>query len=165
MLLVGDLGRLIDSVGPSAGLLPQRSELHFTDKMRCQACKRRGVNLWVDVKPPKLKPTPATRKASEPNYRLIDQGKAHPYPETMIATADNLMVARAAYVAAVHFYGDHWVSLRQGSFVVADNRQDGPPRVMQADEYRMMREVEAGTADGQELLRLASEREVSDKAS
>jgi hypothetical protein len=140
---LSDVDRLINSVGPSQQLLPARSELHFTDRMRCPSCKRRGMSLWVDYVPPKAAPSPARKTTVEPNYRVIDQGSTHPYGSTVIATADNLMVARAAYAAAVHFYGDHWITLLQGAFVIADSKQDGPPEVMQAEEYRSMRAAEA----------------------
>lgn len=132
-----DLRRLIMNVGGWHQLLPKRGEPHFSDRMRCPSCKRMGMSLWLE---PRL---PPPRASSEPNFRVLDWGRTYPYSTfTMIATADNLMVARGAYVAAVLFYPDKWITLQQGAFVVEDSKRDGIPKHLTAEDYKIMRDGE-----------------------
>ncbi len=124
-----DLDRLINSVGPGQALLPERGEQHFTDKMRCPSCKRRGMNLWLEPQAPKrriLGGGGPTIKPSEPNYRIINCGEAPYSRHEMIATADNLMVAKEAFYAAAHFYSKHRVTLMQGALLMGDSTKEMP---------------------------------------
>lgn len=140
-----DLDRLIQSVGPSQMLIPQRAEQHFTDKMRCPSCKRRGMNLFVDPAPPKPTKFASRPLRSEPNYRVMNCGLA-PYSQfDMIATADNLMVAKSAFYAASHFYPKHRVTLMQGALLMGDSRQE-MPQVMLPETFTQMREAEQNMA-------------------
>lgn len=138
-----DLPRTIQSVGISQALYPERAEVHFTDRMRCPSCKRRGMNLWLIPYVPKRKPVAPIIPTKEPNYRVISHGRHYPPDFQMIATADNLFVAKGAYAAAAHFYEGHWISLMQGAFLMDDNRRDGQPQIIQAEEYKRMREAES----------------------
>jgi hypothetical protein len=133
-----EIDRLMGRVGYRVKAVPDPGQKHFTDHMRCPSCKRMGMNLW-------LIPATSAEQRSEPanpNFRVIDRGENHPYTFEMVATANNLMVARGAYVAACLFYPRRWFSLMQGAFVVHDNRQDGPPKPMQPEDYKSMREAE-----------------------
>lgn len=128
-----DTERLIGRVGVREKPVPDRAGPHFTDAMRCPSCKRMGMNLCIIpvVDPPRI-----------PNFRIVDQGISQPHGFDVIATADNLMVARGAYAAAALFYPDHWITLMQGAHVTADSREDGPPKVLTAEDYQKMREME-----------------------
>lgn len=151
-----DLPRTIQSVGESQPILPERAEVHFTDRMRCPSCKRRGVTLWVTPYIPKKKPVAPPRKEKLPNYRVVNHGKHYPYDFDMIATADNLFVARAAYSAAAHFYDGHWITLMQGAFLMDDNKRDGPPAIMLEADFKRVREAESGLTDLSISMRSAS---------
>ena len=59
-----------------------------------------------------------------------------------IATADNLMVARAGYSAAAMFYDKHEITLQQGTYIIMDSRRDGLPRPMTLHNFQEMREME-----------------------
>lgn len=131
-----EIDRLIGRVGGKQKLLPVRSELHFTDQMRCPSCKRRGMNLWVEPSFPKVVPSP------EPNFRVMDHGEAPYSGHDMIATANNLMVAKGAFFAAAHFYRERRITLMQGAFVVADSKVQ-MPEVMLPERYYDLRQGEA----------------------
>lgn len=150
-----DLPRLIQSIGPHHYLLPDRGELHFSDKMRCPSCKRRGVNLWLRPAEPKKQvftPTPS----KQPNYEIKDWGKDHPHAVcTTIATADNLFVARGAYIAAAGFYFDRRLTLQQGAFVLSDTKRDGLPKVMTHEDFKKLRALESGNLSLEEMEALA----------
>ena len=133
-----DIRRLSMRVGTWASPVPDAGSPHFSDQMRCPSCKRRGMNLWLIPKVVAREPD----VPSNPNFRVIDHGKTDPYTFEMIATANNLMVARGAYVAAALFYPDRWITLMQGAFVMNDSRQEGPPKPMDAEDFAAMREAE-----------------------
>lgn len=158
-----DVPRLVQSIGPHHYLLPDRGDLHFSDKMRCPSCKRRGVNLWLRPGEPKrqvLAPAPS----KQPNYEIKDWGKEYPYATcTTIATADNLFIARGAYIAAAGFYFDRRITLQQGAFVIADTKQDGLPKVMTHEDFRNLRALESGSLSAEEMEAIASK--ISAKAS
>lgn len=138
-----DVPRLIQSIGPHHYLLPDRGELHFSDKMRCPSCKRRGVNLWLRPAPPRAKQAPPFAPPKLPNFTIVDHGRAPYAGHEVIATADNLMVGRGAFTAAALFYGDRRISLKQGAFVIADSKDGKPIEVMTAERYVEMRQAEA----------------------
>jgi hypothetical protein len=140
-----DVPRLIQSIGPHHYLLPDRSELHFSDKMRCPSCKRRGVNLWLRPAEPK-KTVFAPAPPKQPNFTIVDHGTAPYAGHEVIATADNLMVGKGAFAAAALFYRDRRISLKQGAFVLADSKDGKPIDVMTAERYIAMREGEAHMA-------------------
>lgn len=159
-----DVPRLIQSIGPHHYLLPDRGELHFSDKMRCPSCKRRGVNLWLRPAPPKLKLVTRVEPAKQGNYEIRDWGKTYPFTtSTVIATADNLFVARGAYIAAAGFYFDRRVTLQQGAFVITDSKRDGPPKVMTLEDFKALRALEGGGLTAEEKRAIASP--ISTKAS
>lgn len=137
-----DVPRLVQSIGPHHYLLPTRSEQHFTDKMRCPSCKRRGVNLWLRPAEPK-KQVKASAPPKQPNFIIVDHGMAPYAGYEVIATADNLMVGKGAFAAAALFYGDRRISLKQGTFVLADSKDGTPIDVMTAERFIAMRESEA----------------------
>ena len=141
-----DVSRLVQSIGPHHYLLPNRGELHFSDKMRCPSCKRRGVNLWLRPAAPRAKQIPQVVPSKLPNFTIVDHGRAPYAGHEVIATADNLMVGRGAFVAAALFYADRRISLKQGAFVLADSKDGKPIDVMTAGRYTEMREAEARMA-------------------
>lgn len=138
-----DVERLIKRVDVRTPLLPQRGISHFSESMRCPSCRRRGMYLWVD--PAEVKREILQRAAPEKqaNFRIIDHGPSPYNGHETIATADNLMVARGAYVAAALFYPGRRVTLTQGAYVVQDSVRDGAPTPMSAARYTEMRQVEA----------------------
>lgn len=131
-----DIERLVGRLGGGAQLLARPNERHFSDLMRCPSCKRMGMDLWLDYRAP----TPVV--IAQPNFRILDWGK-HPHLTfNMIATADNLFIGRAAFVAAAHFYSDRQITFQQGAFVLNDSK-DGPiPEQMTGAEIKAMRELE-----------------------
>lgn len=139
-----DLDRLIQSVGGPVPLIPERAQPHFTDRMRCPACRRPGINLWLVPAAEKPRTFVASPMLKEPNYRVVNHGRHYPETFDMIATADNLFVAKGAYAAAAHFYADHAITLMQGALVIDDSRRDGQPAIMQAQEYKRMAAAERG---------------------
>lgn len=142
-----DVARLVQSIGPRHPLVPERSDLHFSDKMRCPSCKRRGVNLWLEPATPKREALPKASVAKHPNFTVVDHGRAPFSAHEVIATADNLMVGKGAWAAASLFYGDRRITLKQGAFVVADSKDGTPIDVMTAERYTSMREAESGRWD------------------
>lgn len=150
-----DVPRLVQSIGPHHYLLPIRSEQHFSDKMRCPSCKRRGVNLWLRPAEPK-KQVRASPPSKVPNYEIKDWGKEYPFAGcTTIATADNLFIARGAYIAAAGFYFDRRITLQQGAFVLGDSKQDGLPKVMTHEDFKKLRAIESGTLSLEEMEAIA----------
>lgn len=93
--------------------------------------------LWLEPYYPKPRPTVG------PNFTIVDQGVGAPYNDYLVvATAENLMVARAAYVAAALFYPSHRIILKQGALLIADSLVDGPPEVAPAEDYAQMRKTD-----------------------
>ena len=81
--------------------------------------------------------------AKQPNYIIVDRGMTYPFGDfNIIATADNLMVARAGYSAAAMFYDKHEITLQQGTYIIMDSRRDGLPRPMTLHNFQEMREME-----------------------
>lgn len=134
---VVDLTRIIGHLGRKTPLLPQPGREHYSDRMRCPACKRRGMFVWFQPKIIEFSPERL------PNYRIIDHGSAYPFGSfTVIATADNLMIARAGYTAAAMFYHGHMITLQQGTYVIIDSKRDGLPPMLTLENYTEMREME-----------------------
>lgn len=137
-----DIERLIARLGVRAPLLASPGKVHFADLMRCPSCKRMGMDLWLEYR------VPTPKRTGEPNYRVLDWG-LHPYTTfNMVATADNLFVGRAAFIAAAHFYPTHRVTFQQGAFVLNDSKAEPIPEQMTAEQFTEMREAETGLATG-----------------
>lgn len=135
-----DLHLLLGRVSGQEALLPEPGQ-HFSDLLRCPACRRMGMALWLEPHFERPAPLP------EPNYRILDWGRFHPFAHARtLATADNLMVGRGAYAAAALFYRDHRVTFMQGAFLIADSKRDGLPVPETAEDYQRIREAEAGLA-------------------
>lgn len=128
-----EVDRLVQRIGPRHSLVPIRGELHFTDKMRCPSCKRRGVYLWMEPSPPKRAKAPSKPAEKEPNYVVYDLGRVPNTGQVSIATAENLFVAKAAWVSAALFYKDRRIVMRHGALVVADSRDGTPIEFMDRD--------------------------------
>lgn len=132
-----DLRRVIGRLGGRTPLLPQAGKQHYSDRMRCPACKGRGMFVWFQPKVEVSKP----RK--QPNYIVVDRGSIYPFDQfNIIATADNLMVARGGYNAAAMFYHNHEITLQQGTYIIMDSRRDGLPKPLTLHNYKEMREME-----------------------
>ncbi|GLQ09266.1 hypothetical protein GCM10007913_11980 [Devosia yakushimensis] len=133
-----DLRRVMLHAGGWTQLLPERGQLHFSDRLRCPFCKQRGMFLWLEPRIP-----PPAAATSEPNFRVLDWGRSYPFNTfIMIATAQSLMVARAAYVAAVLVRPNNAITLQQGAFLIADSKRDGVPEFMKAEDFQKMRDAE-----------------------
>jgi len=139
--------RLIQSVGARETLLPVRAELHFSDQMRCPSCKRRGMNFFVRPSTGRKEIFTKSAPPKQPNFEIVNCGRAPFSDHDVIATSDNLMVGRGAYVAAAMFYPDRRVVLKQGAFVVADSKDGSPIEFMTAAEFAAMREGEEWLGD------------------
>jgi hypothetical protein len=138
-----DINRVVRRVDAKTKLLPGPHERHFTDAMRCTACRWRGVTLWVQPAQAKVRtgaPRPSPMK--EPNFTVVDHGAAPYSSNTVIATADNMMVGKGAYVAAALFYADRRITLKQGIFVVEDSKSGKPIEYMSEERIRQMRHGE-----------------------
>lgn len=132
-----DLHRMIERLGGRTPLLPQPDQQHYSDRMRCPACKSRGMFVWFQPKLEVPKPT------KQPNYIIVDRGSIYPFDQfNILATADNLMVARGGYGAAAMFYHNHEITLQQGTYIIMDSRRDGLPRPLTLHSYKEMREME-----------------------
>lgn len=138
-----DIERLILRVDARTPLLPQRGQPHFSEGMRCPSCRRRGMYLWIDPATAKREILQRSPQEKQPNFRIIDHGPTPHTGHDTIATADNLMVGRGAYVAAALFYPGRRITLTQGAYVVQDSVRDGAPNPMEAERYADMRQVEA----------------------
>lgn len=137
-----DIERLIARLGVRAALLASPGEVHFSDLMRCPSCKRMGMDLWLEFR------APPPSKAAQPNYRVLDWGE-HPHAKfTMVATADNLFVGRAAFIAAALFYPASKVTFQQGSFLIHDSKAEPIPAQMTPEQFEEMRQAEMGLATG-----------------
>lgn len=130
-----DLDRLIGRLGARTQLIPERGQMHFTDRMRCPRCRRSGMNLWIEPSAPK------SLRGKEPNFRVTDHGEAPFSRYDMIATADNLMVAKGAFYAAAHFYRGRRITLMQGALVIDDTRVK-MPEPMPPERFYAMRDGE-----------------------
>jgi len=132
-----DLDRVIKRLGGRTPLLPQPNQAHYSDRMRCPVCKGRGMFVWFQPKVQKSKAQP------QPNYIVVDRGSAYPYGEfNIIATADNLMVARAGYSAAAMFFSNHEITLQQGTYILMDSRRDGLPKPLTLQNFKEIRQME-----------------------
>lgn len=135
-----DIERLIMRLGGRTSLLASPGQVHFSDLMRCPSCKRLGMDLWLVYRE-----APAAR-VDNPNYRVLDWG-LHPHASfDMVATADNLFVGRAAFIAAALFYPTHRIALQQGAFVIHDSKAEPVPEQMTPEQFEDMRQAEAGLA-------------------
>jgi len=147
-----DVQRLLHAVPAQARLRPGPNERHFTDSMRCEHCRWRGVYLWVEPAEQKRQILQKSARDERSNYEIKDWGQSHPYTTCVtIGAADNLFVARGAYIAASGFYSDHRITLQQGAFVIGDSKRDGLPEVMTHEDYTRMRAIETGTLSLEEL--------------
>ena len=159
-----DIPRLLKSVPPETTLNPGPHERHFTDAMRCSACRWRGVYLWVEPTEQKRQIFQKSAPAKVPNYEIRDWGKEYPFSTSRtIATADNLFVGRGAYIAACGFYFDHRITYQQGTFVIADSKRDGFPEAMSHEDFKQLRDIESGNLSLEELEAVG--RSLSAKAS
>lgn len=141
-----DVDRLVQRIGGRHFLIPDRTQIHFSDRMRCPSCKRRGMNLWLRPRAQQAKAIEAG-KPRLPNFTVVDEGPAPFKGDSVIATADNLMVGRGAFAAAGLFYADHRIVLKQGAFVLADSKDGKPIVPMTREQFEDMRkgELEMGT--------------------
>ena len=132
-----DLDRMLKRIGANTPLLPQPYQEHYSDRMRCPVCKGRGMFVWFQ---PKIEKPKAQR---QPNYIIVDRGSTYPYGAfNIIATADNLMIARAGYSAAAMFFSDHEITLQQGTYVLIDSRRDGLPKPLTLQNFTEIRKME-----------------------
>ena len=133
-----DLDRLIGRLGGRTPLLPTLDQQHYSDRMRCPACKSRGMFVWFQ---PKIR---IAKPEKQPNYIVVDRGSVYPFDQfnIIIATADNLMVARAGYNAAAMFFAGHEITLQQGTYILLDSKRDGLPRPLTLQNYKEIREME-----------------------
>lgn len=60
----------------------------------------------------------------------------------MIATANNLFVGRAAFIAAAHFYRGRRITFQQGAFVIRDSKDRPIPEQMSAADFLALYDAE-----------------------
>jgi hypothetical protein len=137
-----DLPLLLKHVDAQTSLMPGPHERHFTDAMRCTACRWRGVHLWVEPVERKSQVSRPSAPVKLPNFEIVNSGPAPFNQSDVIGTADNLMVGRGAYAAAALFYPDKRIILKQGAFVVEDSKSGKPVQIMTRDQFTEMREME-----------------------
>lgn len=137
-----DIERLIARLGVRTPLLASPGQVHFSDLMRCPSCKRMGMDLWLEYR------APPSSKAAQPNYRVLDWGVYPHATFSMVATADNLFVGRAAFIAAAYFYPAHKVTFQQGAFLILDSKAEPIPEQMTPGQFEEMRQAEMGLAAG-----------------
>lgn len=110
-----DLDTLIHNFGLARGLLPVRGEVHFSDKMRCSRCGQRGVLFW-----------PAEVKGPEPIFEAQKGLTVHTWQyndyHNIVARVGHIMVAHAAFDAAVSAYPGRRVTLQEGMRVLRDDK-------------------------------------------
>lgn len=134
-----DIPLLLRKVDPRTRLRPGPHERHFTDSMRCSGCRWRGVYLWVEPAEQKREIVAKSTPPKLPNFVIVSEG---PGGNDVIATADNLMVGRGAYVAAALFHPDRRIVLKQGAFVIEDSKSGKPIKVMTEEQFSQMRASE-----------------------
>jgi hypothetical protein len=114
-----DLQQVIFHVGAATPLVPIKGVAHFSERMRCPACKQRGMFIWVGVP---RQPEPIFGTGTHP-FKVLDWGRGRRgILEREIAILNNLEVAKAAFQVAVRVYPDHHITLQQGIFVMSDSR-------------------------------------------
>jgi hypothetical protein len=110
-----NLDLLIDKVGSMHSLLPVRGQVHFSERMRCPDCGERGMFIWLGI------PREPMPMMSGMSYS-VNNWMANDYLLSTLAQSGHVMVARAAYDAAVIAYPSRRITLQQGGFVLEDNR-------------------------------------------
>lgn len=136
-----DIPRLLHKVSAQALLRPGPHEKHFTDSMRCDHCRWRGVYLWVEPKEHKRQILKKPVPPKLPNFMVVDHGGGENSGNEIIATADNLMVALGAYAAAAMFYKDRRITLKQGIFLVKDSKDGKPIELVTEERLDGMRQA------------------------
>jgi hypothetical protein len=112
-----DLQELIKHVGELHPLVPVRGHVHYSERLRCPACKHRGAFVWMG--PPK-EPTPIfgeVRAYQVNNWGRNDNGRL----VSRIGLVGHVDVAHATFQAAVKAYSLHRITLQQGAFVLEDS--------------------------------------------
>ncbi|MET3924626.1 hypothetical protein [Devosia sp. 2618] len=136
-----DIERLSTRLSGRTNLLARPGEVHFTDLMRCPSCRRMGMDLWLE-----FREAPVERNAN-PNYTIMDCGSTYPYSlKTTVATANNLFIGRAAYIATALFYKERRITLQQGTFVLQDSKREPIPSQMTPEDFQSMRDGEMALA-------------------
>lgn len=108
-----DLDKVMEHVGSLHPLIPVRDQKHFSERMLCPECGKRGAYIW-----------PSDPKEPAPLFGTLSylvgewEGKGL---VNAIARVSHLDVALAAFEAAVAAYPGRRLTLQQGSFLVRDS--------------------------------------------
>ena len=111
-----DLDRVIHHIGAGHRLLPVRGIVHYSEKLRCPQCGRRGMFVWLGE--PKF-PTPVF---DEMGHAVNVWDPSGTVLWSTIARSGNSLVARAAYDGARAAYPDRRITLQNGIRVLEDSR-------------------------------------------
>jgi hypothetical protein len=112
-----DLDHVLKFMGTGHSLTPVRGEKHFSERMRCPACRGRGAFIWMRHM---ADPEPLLVGLSYSVNRWATKGSRALLEVAAKATSE--IVANAAYDSAVgHYPGDH-LTLQQRARIIRDSR-------------------------------------------
>ena len=111
-----NLDKVIYHVGAATPLIPLRGKVHFSERMRCPACKHRGMFIWI--REPKFPEPLFDVGANQVNIWSKNGGRL----EYVAARTGNILIGRAAFMAALDAYPYQRITLQAGARVIEDNR-------------------------------------------
>jgi hypothetical protein len=113
-----DLRQIAEYVGERHPLVPVRGHLHFSERLKCLACKHVGAFIWLG--PPK-EPEPLYGNAFA--YKINNWGAQRTGTlVTTVAQVKHVVVAHATFEAALAAYPGDQLTLQEGMFVLRDGR-------------------------------------------
>jgi hypothetical protein len=108
-----DLRKLAQYVGTNHPLVPQRGELHFSERLRCPKCRQRGSYLWANFQ---------RRSAAmvRTHSFMVKELDANGHVSTLIFAQD-VGTAKIAYDALLVEKPSLRLSLQHGARVLKEN--------------------------------------------
>lgn len=94
-----DLTALIKAVGEMASVLPVFGQAHFSERMRCPSCGKRGMFVWPDLN---QEPNPHLNSALA--FRVIAVDRMTDAPRFDVLRAGDRRVAQAGFDVAEAVY-------------------------------------------------------------
>ena len=114
-----NLAEVVQHVGGIQPLVPVKWQKHFSERMRCPACKTLGMYIWVDLPSEGHPLYPLTSSA----FRVLEWSQTGRI-DRELAVVHTLPVAQAAYRAARELYHTSHITLQQGARVISDSWED-----------------------------------------
>lgn len=111
-----DLDRMIELLGTARPLLPNRLEVHFTDRLRCSRCNEVGAFLWLEVP---FDPKPLFDKMG---FKVNAWDRSGQHLIGTVAKATHEAVAHEAFTGATSAYPARRITLQEGARVMRDSR-------------------------------------------